>query len=217
LEQRISAIEVQEKRDNRRSIFVNGRFVLGVDESVISDLGLHVGQEITEDELQNVVRAEMIEKAKDRALRLLEYRARSRAEIARRLRKADFPEDILEDVLARLESLGLIDDAQFSQDWVNHRVSGKKMGKRRIQYELRQKGISTEVAEEALSSIDSDVEYETAKEAARRRWTKDAGADERTKRQRLASFLQRQGFDWEIIKRVTNDLTTEAEEEWPES
>lgn len=213
MEQRISSIEAQEKRRNRRSIFINDKFVLGVDESVIIDLGLRVGQQITEDELQRVVHAELVAKAKDRALTLLEYRSRSRVEIERRLTRAGFTEDVILEALARLENIGLIDDAQFSQSWVNHRIAGKPMGRRRIQWELRQKGVAPEVAEEALSSIDDDQEYQSAKESATRRFNKESGADERTRRRKVAAFLQRQGFGWEVITKVINELTTDPEQD----
>ena len=213
VEQRISAIEAQEKKANRRSIFVNGKFALGVDESVIADLGLHVGQQISEEELQRIVHTELVAKAKQKAFRLLECRSRSKAEIAKRLSMAGFAEDVIEETLTRLEGLGLIDDVQFSQSWVNHRVAGKAFGKTRIKWELRQKGVSTDVAEEALSAIDADTEYESALDAAGRRWRKYLRLDERTKRNRTASYLRRQGFGWEVITKVLNELASEAEPE----
>lgn len=214
MEQRITAIEAQEKRGNRRSIFVNGKFALGVDETVVADLGLHIGQQISEDQLQSVVHAELVSKAKDRALTLLEYRVRSKVEISRRLIKAGFSEDVIEEVLARLETVGLVDDEQFSQSWVNHRLSGNAMGKKRIKWELRQKGVSIEIVDEALSSIDDDMEYKSAMESARRRWAKDKCMDEYTKRRRLVSYLQRQGFAWNVINQVVNGLMADTEPEW---
>lgn len=213
MEQRITAIEPQEHRRNRRSIFLNDKFALGVDETVIADLGLHVGQEISEEELNSVVHAELVTKAKDRALTLLEYRKRSRAEIAHRLTRAGFAEDVIEEVATRLETMGLIDDADFSQSWVNHRLAGAPMGKARIRWELRQKGVADEVVQEAISAIDADTEFQTAIDAARRRWEKDRNADEPTRRRRLASFLQRQGFGWEVITKVVNLLLEESEPE----
>ena len=213
MEQRISAIEVQEKRQNRRSIFINGKFALGVDETVIADLGLHVGQYITEEELNKVVHKELVNKAKQRAYKLLEYRVRSKAEIARRLKTAGFEEDVIEETLTRLEELNFVDDAQFSQSWVNHRMTGKPMGKTRIKWELRQKGVPTDIAEEALSTIEPEAEYESAMDAARRRWEKDKDPDEWAKRRRLASYLRRQGFGWEIISKVTNGLSADSEPE----
>jgi regulatory protein len=212
VEQRISAIKAQEKRGNRRSIFVNGEFALGVDETVIADLGLHVGQEISVDQLQEIVHAELIAKAKDRALTLLDYRPRSRAEITRRLKQAGYSEDVIQAVTARLEGLGLIDDAQFSQSWVNHRViSVKPMGKRRIMWELRQKGVANDVAEKALSSIDDDAEYKAALESATRRWEKDSNPDLSAKRRKLIGYLQRQGFGWDTINRAVSGLTPDTE------
>ncbi|HUV04614.1 MAG TPA: RecX family transcriptional regulator [Armatimonadota bacterium] len=210
-EQRISAIEAQEKKVSRRSIFIDGKFVLGVDESVVADLGLHVGQQIDQEELQAIARAETLTKAKEKALRLLEYRPRSRAELARRLSQAGFAEDIVEETLTRLADLGLIDDVQFSRSWVRHRLAGKAMGKTRIKWELRQKGIPTEVAEEALSAVDAYTEHQLALDAARRRWEKYNESDERTRRRRLASFLRRQGFDWDVITKIINELSADRE------
>jgi regulatory protein len=213
LGQRISAIEAQERKANRRSIYIDGKFALGVDESVIADLGLHVGQQISEEELQAVVHAELVSKAKERALRLLEYRARSRMEIAQRLRRAGFADDVIDETLIRLQDLGLIDDAQFSRSWVSHRLSGKTMGKTRIRWELRQKGVPTDVAEEALSAVDPETEHESAMVAARRRWDKDGDLDQRTKRRRLASYLRRKGFDWDVISKILNELAAGDEPE----
>jgi len=212
-EQRITAIETQERRGNRRSIFVDGKFALGVDETIVADLGLRVGQVISEEELKSVVHAELVVKAKEKALTFLEYRQRSRAEVSGRLMKHGFSDDIIEEVLKRLEVVGLLNDAEFSQSWVNHRVSGS-MGKKRIKWELRRKGVSQDVAEEAVSSIDDDTEYRSALESASRRWNKDRCTDEYTRRRKLVSYLQRQGFGWELISRILNELKANDEPEW---
>lgn len=51
-QQRITAIEEQEKRRNRRSIFIDGKFALGVEADVVAALGLQTGQEIGEERLR---------------------------------------------------------------------------------------------------------------------------------------------------------------------
>ena len=152
------------------------------------------------------MRAELLSKARERALRLLEYRARSRAELARRLRQAGFAEDIIEEVLERLSDIGFVDDARFSQSWVESRSVGRGIGKARIKWELRQKGVEADLVEEALSEIDEETEYKSAVLAARAKWEKDHSPDAGAKRRRLASYLQRQGFVWDVIKRVINEL-----------
>lgn len=210
---RITAIEAQEKRQNRRSIFVDGKFVLGVDANVVADLGLQIGQEISEERLREIVYAEQLTKAKQKALNLLGYRARSRAEIAQSLRRGGFAEDIIEDVLAYLERLGLVNDEQFSQAWVKSRLIGKGMGKQRIKWELKQKGVPNDVAEDALSEIDEEIEYQIALDSAKRRWAKYKDAEVNTKRRKLASFLRRQGFGWEVVSQVLGELSADNDEE----
>lgn len=205
--QRITAIEEQERRSNRRSIFIDGKFALGVDEQVVADLGLHIGQEITEEELQEIVHSELLSKARERALTFLDYRARSKAEISGRLAKAGYDENIIEETLAYLVRLGLVDDQEFARAWIGHRAAG--MGRTRIKWELRQKGVADEIAEEVLQSVDPETEFESALSLAMSRWDKDRDTDEYAKRRRLASYLQRRGYNWEIIKRVISRLSEE--------
>ena len=212
-EQRITSIEVQEKRNSRRSIFIDGSFTLGVDESIVADLGLRVGQSIDEEELREIVHAEQLSKAKERALRLLDYRQRSKVEVARRLSAAGFPEDIIEETITHLENIGFLNDAEFSQTWVKFRLSEKGIGKARMRWELKQKGVSNDVAEEALASLDGGAEYQSAIDIARRRWEKDSSTDERAKRRKLTGFLQRKGFPWETIARILRELSDDAEAE----
>lgn len=212
-EQRITSIEVQEKRGNRRSIFIDGRFALGVDESVIADLGLRVGQAIDEEQLQAAVRKELLSKSRERTLLLLDYRQRSKVEVARRLHTAGFSDDIIEETILSLEKLGFLNDAEFSRTWVNHRLSEKGMGKARMKWELRQKGVSDEVAQEALASLDNDTDYESAIVLARRKWEKDSSTDERGKRRRLTGFLQRKGFRWDTVSKVLSELSGNPDQE----
>ena len=147
-----------------------------------------------------------VTRAREKALRLLDYRPRSSKEIERRLAKAGFAQEVVEETLKRLEELGLIDDLQFARVWINHR---KALGKTRIKWELRQKGVSNDVVEEALSAVDPEMEYQSAVKAARSRWGKDKDPDKRTRRRRLAAFLQRKGFGWDVINGVLNELSPE--------
>lgn len=205
----ITAIEPQQKRRNRRSIYLDGEYALGVDGAIVEKLNLKVGQAISEEELNSIVHAELVNNAKERALTLLDYRKRSKSEIEQRLKKADYDRDVIKEVIRILEEQGFIDDEDFSQSWVKNRVSGKGMGKNRIKWELMQKGIDNATLEEALSVIDTETEYEAALESARSRWEKDRDPDVRNRKRRLVSYLSRQGFDWEIVNKVLNTILNE--------
>ena len=99
-----------------------------------------------------------------RALGLLDQRARSRAELRGRLIDAEFDPTLVEHVLDDLERTGLLDDAVFAREWVRQRASRRGKSARALDAELRNKGVSEPVRQEALSQI-SAADEETAARA----------------------------------------------------
>lgn len=206
----ITAIEAQKKRGDRRSIFVDGDFVAGAHEEVILALGLRVGQTFDNERLTQVIEQETSRKALEKALRLLSYRDRTRSEIRKRLLGDDFPEDIVEDVIGRLLGMGYLDDEKFSRDWVKTRTISKPMGKTRLAWELRAKGVEAPAVEEALESLDENAEYELALSLAEKRAEKSDTGDP-SFRTKTASFLRRRGFGWNAIARALDEIAPERE------
>lgn len=107
--------------------------------------------------------------AKDLCLRLLTDRARSRAELAAKLEQKGFAADVAERTLDRLTEVGLVDDAEFAQQWVRSRHLYAGKGKRALAMELRRKGIGQFEAAEALEQIDGDDERARATELVRKK------------------------------------------------
>ncbi|MGQ9455375.1 MAG: regulatory protein RecX [Armatimonadota bacterium] len=204
----ITAIEVQKKRGRRRSIFVDGQFVIGVHDDVVTALNLSVGQHFDHEQLQKLVKAETFRKAYEGALKLLAYRDRSISEIRKRLLSADFPEDVVDEVVSRLSNEGMLDDKKFSQEWVSSRATSKPMGKTRLVWELRSKGVDTDIIEEVLNDFDDDTELMLARSAAQDKFRR-VNREDPSFRTRLTSFLMRRGFDWDVIRRVVDELCLE--------
>jgi len=142
--------------------------------------------------------------AKDACLRLLTDRARSRSELETKLSGRGFEPEIIAKVLDRLQEIGLIDDADFANQWVHSRHTYSGKGKRALAVELRLKGIDQDVASEALSQIDPEDERERAAELVRRK-LKNKPVDDRDKvTRRLVSMLARKGYSagmsYEVVK-----------------
>jgi regulatory protein len=154
---------------------------------------------------------ELYQKAMDTALSYLETRMRSRKEVTDRLRRGQFEPDVIEKVLERLSELKLIDDAEFAGRWVASRAkpeSSRSIGKKRLQNELIAKGISKEQVENAVERITDDDELALALKAAEKKArNRPADRDELfAQRRKLAGFLQRRGFNWDICKKVIDRL-----------
>ena len=83
---------------------------------------------------------------KERALRLLSVRSRSRAELIQRLRRAGYEPEEIDTAVADLERVGLIDDEEFARQVAQDRRK-RGYGPRAGLAALRQKGVAREVAE----------------------------------------------------------------------
>lgn len=202
----ITAIEPQQRAKDRVSIFLDGEFALGVYADVAATLCLGVGQRISEERLREIVRGETLAKARDRAYLLLSYRARSEHEVRERLTRAGFEADIVEEVIARLYDLNFLDDKDFAQRFVRHRMESRPLGRRALAWELRRKGLDAETVAEATEAVDEETERAAARKAAQTRMKKLAEMDGREARRRLAEFLQRRGFGWDTIKCVSDEM-----------
>jgi regulatory protein len=146
--------------------------------------------------------------AKDPALRLLAVRWRSRVELERRLKLAGFQ---AEDIAAALEDLtraGLIDDARFARAMVADRASQRLSGDRAIRTALFQKGVSPEVAAEAMEGAGEECERALA--LARRRAPRLAGADPAASFRRLYGLLLRRGFGPGVARQACRAALAEA-------
>ena len=201
MRKRISKIEVQKRRPNRRSIFLDGDFFCGVDEEVLAGLDLKVGSEVDEDEIAGILGAEERLKARHYALNLLSYRMRSRRELETRMARKRFPKDTVFEVIEDMEEVGLVDDLEFAKSWIRTRMSLNPRSFYALKRELRAKGVDEEVCESALNELKSEYDEKAiALSIARRRMEALKGLDPRDVRRRMAGYLSRRGFSYDVAK-----------------
>ncbi len=146
-----------------------------------------------------------VQQAKEICLRLLTARPRTRVELAQALTRKGVEADVVEQVLSRLDEVGLIDDAAFAEMWVRSRHGFQGLSRRALAVELRRKGVTDESAAEALASVDSDAEEERARQLVRKRLRALGGADETTKVRKLVGMLARKGYSEGLAYRVVKD------------
>src|SRR5947209_5787543 len=126
--------------------------------------------------------------AKDRALRLLRVRDRSRRELERRLLRAGFEPEEVAAALEDLTAVGLIDDERFAAAVAEHARSGRIAGRRAVMSSLMASGVDRETAERASGSLE-DGETERAQALADRQAAKLRGADPEKAFRRISGML----------------------------
>lgn len=136
--------------------------------------------------------------ARQIVLRRLTDQPRSRADLAQTLARKDVPGSIAQTVLDRMESVGLIDDAEFARTWVRSRQRNKGLARHVLAIELRQKGIADEIARDALDELDPREEVQTAHRLVQRKLRSMDGLDPQTQLRRLTSMLSRKGYSHSV-------------------
>jgi len=153
------------------------------------------------------------EQAKSLCLRLLTVRARTRAELAGQLTKRGYPEDVSDRVLDRLATAGLIDDADFAEQWVRSRREHAGKGRKALLAELRTKGVDEDVIAHALEGIDADAERDRAEQLVHVKLRRETLGDDDVKlTRRLVAMLARRGYNPSMAYDVVStELAAERE------
>lgn len=194
--------QIKSQRNGRRvNIYLDGKFGFGLDLENFVKLGLKVDQELTDEEVEKIVKKAEFQKTLDKLLKFATLRPRSEKEIRDWFKRKKVHESIIDELFARLKRLELIDDEKFARWWVEQRMSFRPKAKRIMIYELRIKGIKKEIIEEVLSKIEVDEE-KIARELLEKKAYKWKNLPSRDARQKMAQFLGQKGFGWEVIEKV---------------
>jgi regulatory protein len=131
------------------------------------------------------------------ALALLAGRDFGRRELAERLIRKGYPQELVEPVLAELVAERSLSEDRFVGQFVAQHAS-RGQGPMRIRTELRERGIEPAAIDQALGEAEANW-VESARAARRRRFGAEPPASFR-ERAKQARFLQYRGFSSEQIR-----------------
>jgi regulatory protein len=203
---KITSIKRGRTQGKRVKVFLDGEPVLGLLPETVRKQNLKVGQELGEIMLENLVKDDLRQRCYNTAARFLSYRPRSESEMKQRLARHGYDADTIEKTLGRYRESGLVDDTAFAHFWVENRNAFSPRSKRLAKMELKKKGLQTEIIEEAVNDID---EKENAYRAALKRARRLETLDYKDFQVKLGQYLGRRGFNYAIIKEITDRVGKE--------
>ena len=133
-------------------------------------------------------------------------RAKSKGELLAHLKTRGVEDDVAQATIFRLQEAGLVNDLDFAKAWATSRHDFKKISKRIIAGELRQKGVTQEQIDEALDGIDDESEYRAAFDLGFKKYNTMSRLAPEVQVRRIQSLLARKGFGFSIITRVLREL-----------
>jgi len=207
MEQRITAIEPQQKNPQRVNIYLDGEFAFGL--AIVVAAWLRVGQELGEEKIASLKTQDEGEVTYQKALHFLSYRPRSSAEVRQNLSKRGISDSLIGETMERLQSTGLVDDAAFARAWVENRNTFRPRGKPALRMELRRKGLSDEIVQSVLDTQvdEAALALSTARKYARRL----SGLQWPEFHQKLSGFLARRGFSYTTLAPVVSEVWKETQ------
>jgi regulatory protein len=200
---KIIDIQVQKRRKNRRSISLDDGSVFGISEDVLFSLPVHIGDTLTDQQLDEILGADSQQKILDVALNLLSFRMRSKAELMRRLKRKNFNEDGIYAVMKKLETKGYIDDQKFALVFAREKVRRKLIGPVALRSEFSVHGLDPDIVEYTLKKTYDEISEHTLMDQllAKRRVPLNEPLNLKEK-QNAVNTLRNKGFSWDRIQEI---------------
>jgi len=190
------------------ALHVDDEYVCVVSESLVARWRLFKGRELDASDVAAIRAASSAERVMADAYHLLGHRARSREELRRRLLAKDHDEHAVGCALEKLSADGFLDDAAFARSYAADKRKMGGWGEARIRRGLRELGVTTTDADDALGAHDEGEELERALAVLRRRGAPGQPLD--AARRRAFQALQRRGFSSSVTYAAVR-LWTEGE------
>ncbi|HKB88417.1 MAG TPA: RecX family transcriptional regulator [Patescibacteria group bacterium] len=194
----------QQKNKNRVNVYLDDKYGFGIDLDNFVLLHLKVDQELTETEVEDIVKKAEYQKTLDKLLRFAMIRPRSEKEVMDYFRRKKVHESLYEALLEKLNHLELLDDLKFAKWWVDQRQNFKPKTKRILKIELTKKGIVKEIIDNVLEETVVD-EQKMAQDLLTRKAYKWKNLEPRLAKQKMSQYLAGKGFGWDIIEKVTQN------------
>lgn len=211
---KITDIKPAVKNPHRVNVFVDGRYDFSLDLAQVVDFKLKVGNNVTNEQLEEYRKASEFGKLYQRSLEYVLRRPRSIKELrdhlhlTRRKRQVKnrlseqklplFSDCDIENVIERLKQKGYLDDEKFAKYYVENYHVSQGISYRRLVEELRKKGLSDEQIQHATSEYSRDEDEEIKKIIRRKRNKYDDD--------KLTAYLVRQGFSYQKIVAVLSEM-----------
>jgi len=158
---------------------------------------------------------EAADAAKQVLLRRLSNAPRTRKELAKDLKDKDISDDVANLALDRFEEVGLINDQALASNYVSSQHERKGLGKNALRQQLRAKGVSDDVALEAVSQISDDQEFQAAFALACKKIRSLQRDDAKTQLRKIVGVLARKGYSSNLAFRVAKEVITDLPDGLP--
>ncbi len=199
----MTVTQITELSKSRSKVYLDWEIAFVLYKGELERYHVKEGQELSAEDYDAICRTLLPRRAKLRSMKLLQKREYTTEELRRKLRQGFYPELVIEEALDYVASYHYTDDLRYAVNYMN--CHEKDKSRVRIEQDLRKKGISKEILQQAWAEW--EAQGGTRDEAAmissllEKRHYNPECADYK-EQQRTFAFLMRRGFGIEAVSRA---------------
>ncbi len=208
-------MKITEVKRRRRSLYLlvlDGQEGPTVDVRTFDESPYGVDSHLTEEALEELLAGSQYNRARDRALYLLGLRDYACRELEQKLMQ-DAPPEVAARVVRRLCEVGLLDDERYAARLADSLSRGKQYSRRRVEQELRRRGVAPEVAREAVEKLPCE-DFQQALALLEKRYYNKM-QDEESRRKTVAALMRR-GFSYTAVRQAVEAFDEAADTHYEE-
>lgn len=203
----ITKIEKQKNNNKRYSIFIDNEFAFGIDEIDLLYYKLKENEPLDNEKYEYILNKLLLKRAKDKALKYLGYKMRSKNQVIKKLQEYEFPSNVIDKVIRVLEKYNYINDEDFAKAFIKDKLNLKGHGVFKISYDLKMLGVDEEIFKKYLYDDEFINEGEKAKDLLLKKLgNKNIEDLDYKEKQKIYAYLARRGFSYDSIKKAFNCL-----------
>ncbi|MGE5481180.1 MAG: regulatory protein RecX [Chloroflexota bacterium] len=194
------------KSPNYRAVFHTGE-IFNISPDLVLKHSLAQGAELTPVEFKKIYKEQRIIDAKQAAHFFAAYKPRTKAEVRKKMLGKGFDEEIADIAVEFLINFNLLDDERYAINFLNEKMQLKGISKFKLENELYKRGVHKDLAKKVIAEhFPDEGEREAAMRLAEKKLRSLHSKPPDKRRDSLIAFLQRQGFRWDLIKSIIEEL-----------
>lgn len=208
---KITQVSPQKNNSQRVSVFVDGKYSFSLDAADAALRGIRIGKELSQGDIHNLLMESEFTKARDSALNVLAAKSITAKLLCDKLSQKGYDKAVISEVINELTDLGYIDDEAYANMYLEYCLE-KLWGKNKIRFEMKKRGLSDELIENAINSVNASNEISSMSDLILSKYGSDNLTDIKTKA-RITRYFASRGFEFSKIDAAIRVAAKETTDE----
>jgi regulatory protein len=203
------------KKDSKNvAIHLDNNNVIFINYEVFIKSGLRKNDDISENQIDSLIKENQRFAVKQRAFRYLGRRLLSENELRVKLKQKKYDENIIDETIEYLKEKEYLNDLEFANVFSSENIRNKFWGKNKVKAELMRKGVNNEIISQVLSKkFPEGNDLNNAIELAQKKYRmlSKRNLEQKKIKEKMISFLFSKGYDYEVIKEALEQIVKEED------